>query len=235
MAVAGLASGGRNLRVLSVNVQAESRYNGTMRSLLLSAALVALPLGALAQGTERRPPRFWLSLGSGYLMLQPVDDGGSSARWDFGDGWPMQVSLEKAVSPSATIGVAAMWIRAPLTYRSAASCGVCDAHATVAYYGPLFSMGRDGPFYQFLEVSAGVIQYGSFEHEDSGLRLPPADTNHDFAFALGTGLGWALRPDWQLELGASLINAVHERANLPGNTQTMRQHRMFRLALRVGY
>lgn len=218
-----------------MNVQAAKRYNRAMRTFLMLSALVLLPATLRAQDGGAREPRFWLSLGGGYLMLQHVDDGGTNARWDFGDGWPMRISIERSVSRSATLGVAAMWIRAPLTYRSVDSCGVCDAHAAVAYYGPMFRMGRDATFYQFLEVSAGVMQYGSFEHDDTGARLPPVSTNRDFAFALATGLGYALRPDWELEFSGSLINAVHERDGLPGNAPTMRQHRLFRLGLRVGY
>lgn len=219
-----------------MNVQADERYNRAMRFLLVLTACVTIPRVAPAQDLEMpRDPSLWLSLSSGYLMLQTVVDGTTSSAWHFGDGMPMRISVEKALSGSTSLGIAAMWIRAPLSYRSPATCGVCDAHAAVAYYGPVLRIGRDAAFYQLLEISAGVMQYGSFVEDESGLRLPPAKTNRDFAFEFGTGLGYSWRPDWELELTASLISAMHERDNLPGDARALLQHRMFRLALRVGY
>lgn len=206
-----------------------------MRFLLLLAGLVTLPRTALAQDVEPREPQFWLSLSTGYLRLQSVVDGNTTSAWQFGNAWPLRLSFEKSLNRSASIGVTALWMRAPLTYRAPGLCGVCNAHATAAYYGPVFRMGRGETFYQLLEISAGVMQYGSFTDDESGLRLPPARANRDVALGLGVGLGYSLRRDWDLEFVASQIHAYHERDNLPGGTDTLAQHALYRLALRVGY
>jgi hypothetical protein len=44
-----------------------------------------------------------------------------------------------------------------------------------------------------------------------------------------------LRPDWEVEVLATRIYAQHERANLPANTPTLRQHSLIRAGLRLGY
>jgi hypothetical protein len=207
-----------------------------MRFVLLVAALAASTPGVTrAQQGIPREPTVWLTLGSGYLNLASVADGATASGWDFGDGWSWRLSVEKALGSSAALGVHAMWMRAPLRYQSSASCGACDAHATVAYYGPVFRYGRGDRFHQLFEASVGVMQYGSFVEDGTGNRLPPERANRDFAFSLGWGLGWAFRPDWQLEVIGSRIYAQHERGDLPGNTQTLRQHFVIRAGLRIGY
>jgi hypothetical protein len=206
-----------------------------MRSILCVALLLAGTPGAVRAQRERSPePSVWLSLGTGYLNLQSVADGATASGWDFGDGWSWRLSLEKALGATASLGLSAMWIRAPLRYQSA-SCGLCDAHASVAYYGPVFRYAPGDRLRQLFEASAGVMQYGSFVEDGTGARLPPERANRDLAFGLGWGLGWGLRPDWEVEVIATRIYAQHERENLPGNTPTLRQHSLIRAGLRIGY
>lgn len=201
------------------------------------AALAALLSGS-AQAQRPRdlssPPRVWLSLSGGHIWLADVPDGSTNANWRFGDGWPLRISLEASVGQTASLGVAAMWLRAPVLYVSSA-CGQCNAHASVAYYGPHFRFGGGRGLHQVVEIGAGVMQYGNFEVDATGEAMPPDDPNYDFAYSLGAGVGYGFARDWAMELVFTNVNAVHERRNLLANTQSVRSHRAIRMGLRVGF
>lgn len=169
------------------------------------------------------------------MWLANVPDGATNANWRFGDGWPLQLGLERPLGRSSGIGVHAMWLRAPVLYTSPSSCGQCNAHATLAYYGPYFRTGMGRGVYQVLEIGAGVMQYGNFEEDATGQALPPESPNLDFAYNLGIGAGYSLAADWAMEVVFSNLNAVHERRNLPANSPSVRNHRFLRLGLRIGF
>lgn len=205
-----------------------------VRFAVLLLATSAAP--ALAQGRGlTSEPSFWLSASGGYLWLATVADGATQSDWRFGDGFPWRVSLEKSLGGSASLGLAATWLRAPLVYASASTCGTCNAHALVAMYGPVLRFGGTARLHQVIELSAGVMQYGSFEEDATGTRLPPAKANRDFALSFAYGVGVAIARDWVGELVWTQISTFHERDNLPGNTPTHRQHGGLRAGLRIGY
>jgi hypothetical protein len=212
---------------------------------LLLALVLAAPL-ARAQGRRGpdgrrfgRGPSTWLSVSSGYTFMNAVPDGRTASTWDFGNAWPLRASLERTIGGNS-VGIEAMYIRAPLLYRSANCFGSCSAHGTAAAYGPILRLGgggggRGGGVYQVLEAFGGVMQYGNFTEDRTGLPLPPDKPDHDFAFSLGIGMGYPLGSDFALELMLSQMHALHERTNLLPNAQTMVQHTSLTLALRIGY
>ncbi|HEX7122846.1 MAG TPA: outer membrane beta-barrel protein [Gemmatimonadaceae bacterium] len=201
-------------------------------SLLLVLGVLAAPAQAQRGGSDE--PSIWLSASAGYLWLATVPDGATQSDWRFGDGFPWRLSVEKSLG-GASLGLAAMWMRAPLRYVSPASCGSCDAHATVAYYGPVFRLASNRSWHTILELGAGVMQYGSFTEDATGARLPPTSGNRDFALSFGWGVGYAFSRDWALEIVWTSISTFHERDNLPGNVTTHREHRQARVGLRIGY
>jgi hypothetical protein len=209
-----------------------------MRPVFAVVALLVTGHQAAAQDRDvSRAPAIWLSVSGGYAWLEPVADGTTSTDWLFGDGWPVRMSLEKALGGNASAGVSYSYLRAPLLFiASQGPCSRgCDAHATVSTYGALFRYARGRSFHDVWELGAGVIQYGDFEGDQSGDALPTRAANRDFAFSLGAGVGYSVRRDWALELMYVRMYAVHERTNLPGNVAAMRRHDHLRFGLRVGY
>lgn len=203
-------------------------------SLVASHADAQRRRGGFSQG-----PSNWLSVSGGISIMNAVQDGRTLSTWDFGNGFPLRASIEHAVSGGNTIGVEASYVRAPLLYRSSSSggCGTCNAHATVASYGPVLRLGEPrygGGFYQVLELFAGVLQYGNFTVDASGQPLPPKQPDKDFAFSLGIGVGHSLGQDFAIELNTSQMRAIHQRTGLLGNAQTTITHTLFLLGLRMG-
>jgi hypothetical protein len=207
-----------------------------MRNLPLAALLATLAVPAHAQrrAPSTRGPSTWISLSGGYMGLNNVADGSTGSTWEFGSGWPLRVSVERSLGNGASLGVQTTYMRVPLVYVSSGSCADCNAHATVATYGPTLRIGGGRTFYQAFEFFAGIMQYGNFTDDDGGATLPPASPNRDFAFSVGYGFGYALGRDMALELMSSYIDAVHERTNLPGNARTLIQHTTFMLGFRLG-
>lgn len=201
-------------------------------ALLLSVGLLAAPAQAQRRGAGE--PSIWLSVSGGYLWLASVPDGATQSDWQFGDGFPWRLSVEKSFG-EASVGLAATWLRAPLRYVAPSSCGSCDAHASVAYYGPVLRLASNRGWHYVIELGAGVMQYGSFTEDATGARLPPVGANRDFALSFGWGLGYAFSRDWASELVWTNISTFHDRDNLPGNVTTHRQHRQARVGLRIGY
>ncbi len=203
-------------------------------SLLLPLAL-ALPT-ARAQRPANGPqePSYWLSMSGGFLVMQRVADGSTDSNWDFSNGWPLRVSLERSLGGGATLGVQLTYARVPLRYISSGSCSSCDAHATVASYGPILRVGAGNSWYRVLEIFAGVLQYGSFTQDHTDVSLPPASPNRDFALSVGYGFGLTLGRDWAVEVMPSYLMAVHERTNLPGNASSVVRHWQTLLAVRMG-
>lgn len=226
------------------------------RSLVRLACLLVVPASTLpAQegGGQRRrgggdagaagntEPSNWASLNTGFLLLAQVSDGASQAVWDFGQGFPISLSYERTIAPGITAGLKGSYARMPLVYRGTASnggCTACDAHATIATYGATFHSGRTRSgtaIYQVFHVFLGAIQYGAFEQDTPRTALPPDGSNLDFLFSAGYGFGYAMAPDWRLELIGESMNSIHERDNLPGNAQTLARHFHLGLGLRVGF
>ncbi|MBV6521020.1 MAG: hypothetical protein MNPFHGCM_01143 [Gemmatimonadaceae bacterium] len=199
-------------------------------------------VGGAAQASTSEPT-FWLSVGTGILLLAPVWDGNSQSLWDFGDGFPLTFAVEREFGSGLSAGLAGSYTRAPLVYSGTGSNSACDgsircnAHATVATYGAVFrgggTSGQTG-MYQFFRLFLGAIQYGAFEQDSPRRKLPPGGANKDLLFSAGYGFGYAFTGDWRLELTGEYMNGVHERDNLPGNVQTLARHYSIGLGLRVG-
>jgi hypothetical protein len=213
-----------------------------MRALLAMLLLCVLP--RLSAGQERpgadrrgaaRGPSMWLSASAGFALLNDVADGSTGSNWDFGNAWPLRVTVERALGGGTTIGAQMTYARAPLLYRGNGSCVTCNAHATVTSYGPILRVGQGRSWYQVLELFAGVLQYGSFTEDGASTRLPPLEANRDFAFSVGYGFGFPIARDFAIELTSTYLSAIHERRNLPGNAQTMVQHYSLTLGTRLGF
>jgi len=207
------------------------RYLALLTTLLLTSPVAH----AQRPGAPARTPSTWLGLSGGMLLMGNVQDGTTGSSWDFSNAWPIRISLERSMGRGGSLGAQFTYARAPLRYSSSGPCSSCNAHATVATYGPLLRIGAGQTWHQVLELFAGVMQYGGFTEDGSELTLPPDSPNRDFAFSVGYGIGYPIGTDWELELMTSYLSAVHERTSLAGNVQTLAQHTTLMVGLRMGF
>ena len=203
-------------------------------------AITALGVCASSASAQRRDsyrgPANWISLSSGILLLNGVRDGRTQSVWGFGNAYPMRLSLERDIGGGNSIGAQFSYVRAPLVYRSQASCGTCNAHATIATYGPMLRLGGSGgTFHEVLEAFAGVLQYGNFTTDDGNITLPPTKPDRDFAFSFNIGVGYSMRRDLAVDVTLAQLRVLHQRTNLPNDAQTLTQHTGVLVAVRMGF
>ena len=68
--------------------------------------------GGRARGQSvQKDPTYWMSLGTGFILLDQVDDGNTQSLWDFGQGFPLTFSIERAFGSSISAGLAGSYTR----------------------------------------------------------------------------------------------------------------------------
>jgi len=197
-----------------------------------AAIVLASSAAAQSPNTGSRDPKVWLSVGVGYMALQDVADGTTQSVWAFGTTFPYRLSLERSLGRGISAGAAVLWVRAPLFAWGPCSC---NAHNTVAMYGPVFRLLNGREWKQVVEITVGVMQYGNFVEDATGARIEPVKANRDFAFGIGYGIAYEVSPGWEVELVTTGINSFHERRGLANNDNTQSRHASVRLGLRLGY
>ena len=207
--------------------------------LTLPALVTAVPLGAqiIRPEARARDPRWVGSLGVGFANPSTVDDGESQASWRFDSGLTFRASLERALRNQAAVGVVATYGRFPLTYDG---FGIdprfcpegCDADADVITAQALFHIGGGLGLHQVIEVQAGVTNYRNFQASD-GRSLPP-ESETDFSFAAGYGIGFGLSRTLSLSLVQEFGAAHHGRDGLPSGASGWTRTGTLRAAVRYG-
>lgn len=204
------------------------------------ATLLGLPAAASAQRRDDSGggERAWFASASAGIQFGPlVLDDASSSRWDIDAAFSWRATVERAVSPGVTAGLAFSHARLPMTYVSTAassSCARCAADVTVSSYGGIVRVGPGSArgFHQVLEVFVGALRYGNFEQVSPRGRLAPA-SNTDFAFGAGYGFAYAIGNDYAVQLVQDAVNALHERSTQGGGR--LARHLSTRLGVRVGF
>jgi opacity protein-like surface antigen len=223
------------------------------RSLLVSIGLVTLlsapasaQLGRFPTGRQSGvdDPKWWGSIWGGYQWSNAVDDERSAGYWDFDAGWVIRGTFEREIGRQTAIGVAFNYVRVPLTFESylvsgsrppgTPQCATCDATATIASFGLLLRSGGGRGLHPVFEGFLGAMQFSKFEFKVASAQPSDPIEDTDFAFAVGTGFGYALSRDFQLIALYELSRNVHERSR---QTQGGRvtQHHGTRVGLRVGF
>ena len=215
-------------------------------TLSLAAALAA-PVDAQILRLPKRTnvPIAWISASAGFLQPNTVNDGTTQSEWDFGSGIQYRASLERGIANQSSIGVAGTYAPSmPLTYYSAATCGSCDAHATISSIGAFFHAGGGLGLFQVLEVTVGLTHYGSFTADEaqasplplagSTRALPPEGGDSDFSFGLGYGFGYGLSARTHIMLVQDATQVLHQSEGLSGNASRSSTHYTTRLGLRIG-
>lgn len=210
---------------------------------LLTAAMLSAPAiqaqiirpGSLAQ------PAVWVTGSVGYYVPGRVNDGRTSATWDFASGAQFRAAIEMPVGSSSayTLGVVGTWTDMPLRYFSnnaaidPTGSGV-DAHSDIWSLLGVFHVGSTRGFHQIIEISGGIIGYRNFRADARTVTLPPPGSSIDFTIGAGYGFGYSFSPRTELSLVQEYAFAFHPRTGLPGNVNGTSRHTNLRLGLRVG-
>lgn len=214
---------------------------------LALAAAFAVPADAQIIRIPRRTnePVLWASASAGLLQPNTVNDGTTQSGWDFGSGVQFRATLERGISNQSSIGVAGTYAPSmPLTYYSDATCGSCDAHATISSIGAFFHAGGGQGLFQVLEVTVGFTHYGSFKADDaqgspvplagSNRALPPEGGDTDFSFGLGYGFGYGLSARTHIMLVQDATQVLHQGEGLSGSASRNSTQYTTRLGMRIG-
>lgn len=230
-------------------------------ALVLLAMLTTTSVSPLsAQLRGGRPTRssgvstWWFSAGAVVAGLGPVNDGRTGSTWDF-DGdprWQLRGTLEKAIQPTTTLGIAVNYGNVDFRYRplegapvpdfapetpaSEVECRTTGCQAQVNLMGlqaVLRGGGAREGLYQIIEASAGVIGFQTFTAKSDGVELP-VERALDVTAGLGYGLGFALSSDAHIAFVQDFGIAWHSGESLPEGSRRTYRTRNTRVTLRYG-
>ncbi len=213
--------------------------------LAITAAVTALPLAAQGPrgrdrggfGARGDDPTWWGSVDGGYQWSNLVGDPGTASIWDFDASWALRLTAERVIAPRTSIGLGYTYARLPLTIRGASTAAVCRptcaAEATIARYGVVAHSGGGLGLHLVYEGFLGVAQYSNFTADGNGAAAFSNVTNRDFAWAIGTGAGYGLSPDFTLQAIFDYGSSLHEKTTDLFQRRTT-QHYSLRFGARVG-
>lgn len=193
---------------------------------MLGVALSALvPLSADAQGRTRTvtipDPDYWVGLSIGYVEGLTTTDDASGATWRFGYTSQIRATLEKTLQRGTTIGIAAGFANAPLTYTSGNQFGdgcngVCDAEANETQYTAFIrggGLGGYGGFHGIYTLEGGVTQFSNFRDKASNQQLAPMTGSYDATFGIGGGVGYTLSRTGDLYVTDMVDFVLHHQSS----------------------
>jgi hypothetical protein len=213
---------------------------------VVAMAVVAVAAPDAAAQIGRRPvvnvgPSYWVGLSYGVLDGTTIVDGNSGAEWQFGYSSQIRATIEKVLQPGFTGGLSAGFSTAPLTYSGGsvfnAACGTCRADADITQWLAFIHGGGGGlrayGFHGLFDLEGGVTSFSNFRVHDGGARLAPTNTNYDFTFGLGGGIGYSLSPEFEVYAAEVADWVLHNQ----GENATTSAPRIytFRLGGRVGF
>src|SRR4051812_407455 len=167
-----------------------------MRARILVALLAASALPARAQIGRSRvgynsDPKYWVGLSYGYVDGLTLSDESSKSTWRFGDSSQIRAEFEKTIQRGVTLGAAAGFTTARLTYAgTVAPCFSCAAQADITQYTLFFRSGGGVGFHYIYNGEAGVTRFSNFRERDSDNTLPPGSPSNDLTFGFGGGFGY---------------------------------------------
>lgn len=198
-----------------------------------SALLVVIAMAATAQGQrgQRRSsyssgPDYWIGLSYGLQDGIDLTDGNTNTTWDFGYTSQIRASLEKRLQGGVSLGLAAAFATAPLTYGSTlptpgtictGSCACstpCTAHANISQYLVTVRTGGDGPgLHNGFLLEGGVTQFADFRDRETNATLPPTNASYDPTFSIGYGLSYGLSSTSEIFGSETLGTVLHSQGS----------------------
>jgi hypothetical protein len=181
---------------------------------MLGALLVASALPAHAQIGRSRvaynpDPKYWVGLSYGYVDGLTLSDESTNSTWRFAYSSQIRATLEKTIQRGVTLGAAAGFTSARLTYASTGNtCLSCAARADITQYTVFFRNGGGVGFHGMYNVEAGVTRFANFRERDTDAALPPGSPTNDITLGFGGGFAYGfsntssvyLNPQWYLVL-----------------------------------
>lgn len=236
------------MRGWSTSGRTEVRDGKRVRRSAWRSVLVLIVIAAIATPAEGQrgrdrgrfdggDPTWWGSVAGGYQWSNILGDPGTSSIWNFDSSWSLRLTAEREISPGITFGLGYSYARMPLTVSGGSSATICrpacPGEATLASYGVVFHSGSGRGLHMVYEGFLGALQYGNFAVEGDGAATFADVTNTDLAWAIGTGVGYGLSRDFQLQAVLDYGNSLHEKSNDLFQRRTT-QHYTLRMGLRVG-
>jgi hypothetical protein len=211
---------------------------------MLVCVFAAPTLGA--QIGRQRPtapsdPGYWVGLSIGYVEGITTTDDATGATWRFGYTSQLRATVEKTLSQGVTLGVAAGYASAPLTYSSAQFGGACPssclANADITQYLAFVrgGSGRIGTgFHGSFAVEGGVTQFSKFRDRTTKTSLPPSSGSNDLTLGFGTGFGYRMSQLSEIYVDQSYDFVFHKQSSAVTN-QSVPRLLTFRGGIRFGF
>jgi hypothetical protein len=179
-------------------------------------------------GLRFQEPSAWASFGVASVQGFTVTDGTTNTLWQFANATQYSLSLEKALSGGASLGVMGTTARTPLSYSGT------DADANVSQILATLHVANGRALHSVLELSAGTTLYSNFRARSTGAPLPPSSPDADFTFAFGYGLGYAFSPVLSIDVVQDLTTVLHQRTGLNAGDNSSIRINTTRLVARFG-
>jgi hypothetical protein len=219
------------------------RIVGSMLFMLVAGPAVA---GSAVAGAQigRRPvvsnePGYWVGLSIGYVDGFTTSDQGTGSTWQIGYTSQLRATLEKTVQRGVSVGVAAGFSTAPLTYSGGAfdvNCpGSCQAHADVTQYVAFLRAGGSGTGFHYLfNLEGGATSFSNFRETTTDMRLQPTSQSYDMTFGFGGGFEYGFSQSADVYVGELTDIILHKQAT--GETTQAAPHQTtFRAGFRIGF
>lgn len=185
-------------------------------------------------------PGYWVGLSLGYADGFTTSDQATGSTWQIGYTSQLRATLEKTVQRGVTVGVAAGFSNAPLTYSAGRSfdsnCpGSCQAHADVTQYVAFLRAGSGGTGFHYLfNLEGGATSISNLREEITDAKLEPTGQSYDMTFGFGGGFGYGFSQSSELYIGELTDFILHQQA--AGQTsQSAPRQTTFRAGFRIGF
>lgn len=226
-------------------------------SVLMLVLVVAGPASTASAQIRGSRPRavepsygWWFSGGANAVVLNPIIDGKSGTRWDFGSDpmWQFRGTLEKALDQTSTLGIAAGYgvvdvhlsPEGTIPGGSATGCLGAEGCSAQTELWSLMGQFRSGSgnrgFQTLFTLAGGVNAYRNFKLKATGDSIPGlADMRTDIGGTLGGGVAYALGTGTVIELIQDFGIAWHSKEGLAEGQGRTYRSRTTRAGLRFHF
>ena len=148
------------------------------------------------------------------------------------------ISAEKTIARGTTVGIAAGFATAPLTYESGTTAGACGfgcrADADIAQYTVFIRSGGGPGFHVLFSGEGGVTQFSKFREHATEVSLPPNDPGFDVTFGFGGGFSYGFSPVADMYIEQMTDFVLHRQSSNAVNQNAPRLY-AFRGGFRFGF
>jgi len=208
-------------------------------SLFSGAADAGAQLGRRSNGLSSEPG-YWVGLSVGYVDGFTTSDQATGGLWQIGYTSQLRATLEKSLQRGASIGVAAAFSNAPLTYNNGNSfdvncIGSCAAHVDITQYLAFVRAGGSGTgFHGMFNLEGGVTSFSNFRESGTDTRLEPTTQKYDPTFGFGAGFGYGFSRSTELYADGLTDIILHKQAS-GAVSQSAPHQTTLRAGLRIGF